>query len=729
MSRWDAAALALAVLLMVSMLPFVPAADADAAEAADGVLFYEVSPFGDTEGFALKNYGGSAVDLSGYEVRKAPDASASQTFEVTSSLVLDPGDVAVFSGSPDDGYWFCESGEGRDVYTMSAVGSRTLSINNDAGTLYLCTPSGALADAVAYRSSLNGADKANPQAGWSGQSAYLGHKEDSIRRVEAADTDTAADWTPAGDGLLSESYGSVPTASCTVTPFSFPESSGKPVYDALAGADDYVHISIYMLTSRNIISILCDLESKNVQVTLILEEGPFGYGHPVEDLAALREAGADIWMIGAGTDDRYDYVHNKYMVVDGDTVVITSENWTSGNMECSGDPGKGNRGWGAVIEGAEFAQRMESIFQNDLGYSADLSSFSDEYPDAVPSEDLPSYADAASYGESIDYDSRTFAADVSIYMSPDNTYKALTSLIDGAEERVYSQQMDVGSGWESLSVESPVTAMADAAYRGVDARLLLLAASDAKGFIDELNSQSNIKAAYQSSSGFATMHNKGVVVDDAVWVSSVNWTSNSFYNNRECGLVIRSAEVADWYADLFLEDWDANYDLKNNLTLVPEGGVPADGEQMTVTAKGAVGPCQWTISRDSGDSTASTEGAALTIENYEDLNYIRVVDSQGNEGRFVLTYAPAPGTVPEGPDTAPDDPDTAPDDPGTVPDDPDTTPDDPGTVPDDPGAASDPDSAEADPSSHLDDLPKEALPVIAAVILAILGLIVKVIRR
>ena len=137
MSRWDAAALALAVLLMVSMLPFVPAADADAAEAADGVLFYEVSPFGDTEGFALKNYGGSAVDLSGYEVRKAPDASASQTFEVTSSLVLDPGDVAVFSGSPDDGYWFCESGEGRDVYTMSAVGSRTLSINNDAGTLYL----------------------------------------------------------------------------------------------------------------------------------------------------------------------------------------------------------------------------------------------------------------------------------------------------------------------------------------------------------------------------------------------------------------------------------------------------------------------------------------------------------------------------------------------------------------------------------------------------------------
>ena len=46
-----------------------------------------------------------------------------------------------------------------------------------------------------------------------------------------------------------------------------------------------------------------------------------------------------------------------------------------------------------------------------------------------------------------------------------------------------------------------------------------------------------------------------------------------------------------------------------------------------------------------------------------------------------------------------------------------------------PGAASDPDSAEADPSSPLDDLPKEALPIIAAVILAILGLIVKVIRR
>lgn len=721
MSRWDAAALALAVLLMVSMLPFVPAADADAAEAADGVLFYEVSPFGDTEGFALKNYSDTTVDLSGYEVRKSPDAAASQTFEVTSSLVLDPGDVAVFSGKSDEGYWFCESGEGRDVYTMSDVGSRTLSINNDAGTLYLYTPSGALADVVAYRSSLTGADKANPQAGWSGQSAYLGHKEDSIRRVESVDTDTAADWTPAGDGLLSESYGSVPTASCTVTPFSFPESSGKPVYDALAGADDYVHISIYMLTSRNIISILCGLEDKGVEVVLILEQKPLGYEHPVEDLAALSDAGAEIWLIGAGTDDRYDYVHNKYMVVDGDTVVITSENWTASNMECSGDAGKGNRGWGALIEGTEFAQRMESIFQNDLGYADDLSAFDGVYPDVAASEDLPSYADATSYGASIDYDSRTFAADVSIYMSPDNTYKALTSLIDGAEERVYSQQMDVGAAWESLSVESPVTAMADAAYRGVDARLLL-AATDAKDFIDELNSQSNIKASYQRSSGFATMHNKGVVVDDAVWVSSVNWTPNSFYNNRECGLVIRSAEVADWYADLFLEDWEANYDLADNLALVPEGGVPADGEEMTITAEGAQGPCTWTVSRDSGDETQTTEGNVLVVTNHEDLNYIRVTDSQGNQGRFVLTHAPASGTVP-------DDPDTTPDDPNPTPDSPDETPDDSDETPDDPGAELDPEAATEDPSSPLDDLPKEALPIIAVVILAILGIIVKVIRR
>ncbi len=75
-----------------------------------------------------------------------------------------------------------------------------------------------------------------------------------------------------------------------------------------------------------------------------------------------------------------------------------------------------------------------------------------------------------------------------------------------------------------------------------------------------------------TSNGYATMHNKGVIIDDAVWVSSVNWTENAFMNNRECGLYIMSKEVADFYAGVYNVDWEHDYDA----SAVPDA--PADSK-------------------------------------------------------------------------------------------------------------------------------------------------------
>ena len=323
MVRRDGAAVAMAIVLLLTMIPLAgDQATGAEGRALDGILFSEVSPKGDSEGFALTNYGSSAVDIGGYTIAKAyGDLSSSNPFVVNSGTTIGPGDTLAFVRTDSANDWFCRTSETREVVTMASSGSRNLAVTDSAGTLYLYNASGTLIDTVAYRASLTGADNANPQAGWSGQSAYLGNKQQGIIRVESTDTDTAADWTPQGSGLLSQSYDSVTSVNTTVTPFTFPESSGKPIYDALYDADQWVCISIYMLTSQNIISILCGLEVRGVDVTLILEEDPLGYSHPVDDLKALSEEGADIWMIGAGTDDRYSYVHNKYMVVDGDTVV------------------------------------------------------------------------------------------------------------------------------------------------------------------------------------------------------------------------------------------------------------------------------------------------------------------------------------------------------------------------------------------------------------------------
>ena len=52
------------------------------------------------------------------------------------------------------------------------------------------------------------------------------------------------------------------------------------------------------------------------------------------------------------------------------------------------------------------------------------------------------------------------------------------------------------------------------------------------------------------------LHGKLVIADDAVLISSINWGENSPTNNREAGVIIYG-EAADYYAKVFMNDWDS----------------------------------------------------------------------------------------------------------------------------------------------------------------------------
>ena len=56
--------------------------------------------------------------------------------------------------------------------------------------------------------------------------------------------------------------------------------------------------------------------------------------------------------------------------------------------------------------------------------------------------------------------------------------------------------------------------------------------------------------------GINTLHNKGIVADDAVVVGSMNGNHHSRSQNREVALIIEGTAVADYYATLFLSDWN-----------------------------------------------------------------------------------------------------------------------------------------------------------------------------
>ena len=96
---------------------------------------------------------------------------------------------------------------------------------------------------------------------------------------------------------------------------------------------------------------------------------------------------------------------------------------------------------------------------------------------------------------------------------------------------------------------------------------------DGYGIVAYYEENGLLDVRYEESSAFSMAHNKGIVKDDTVWIGSMNWTENSVSSNREMSVIIRSQEVSDIYADLFLTDWGIEFDGTVSLSVSVSGNV------------------------------------------------------------------------------------------------------------------------------------------------------------
>jgi phosphatidylserine/phosphatidylglycerophosphate/cardiolipin synthase-like enzyme len=394
--------------------------------------------------------------------------------------------------------------------------------------------------------------------GWEGDPVGLPANK-YLLRIGSNDTDSFKDWISTKPGLTNRSFNPELFFDASVVPFSFPESAGTPIFRELEKAKNEVLISIYILSNVQLVALLCDLSSNGVAVRILLEGDVLEYNMSSELtlMKSIVDSGGEVYLINdpaPGNYERFSYFHNKYAVIDGKKLIVTSENWTSDNLssECS------NRGWGAVMESEDLAEYAKSVFFSDMSLEyGDVRPLSYCYPGLKPYQGILTYSENTSC-----YETETFDARVMPIMSPDNSRSALNYFIDNAETRVYSQQMDLGSSFRVIAAPSPLESMSAAAERGADVRLILDTSSDGtekNSVIDVINNTSGIKAiAVNGTESFSLIHNKGLIIDDTVWISSVNWTENSFMNNREFAVAIESAEVADFFTGLFVEDWGVN---------------------------------------------------------------------------------------------------------------------------------------------------------------------------
>lgn len=625
-------ALALLAVAMVVLSPLCLAEDSDAAEL-DGLKLYQVNPK-TCEGVSVHNYGSSSVDMKDYTISDMPSNGKNEGILSFGSIIVGPGETLVLASERADGNYFSNQDNVILYNTDDRVTVKGSFILSDSGDDVYLYKDGTLVDAVCY-----GNKTITDSSAWNGDPVKIYGKR-CIERTGDSDTDSASDWIV--QGRTSYTFDADLEYDATVTPFLLPNSGGIPVLRTLESAQKSIRVEIYMISDKNVLSLLVDKAEAGVDVDVLLEANPLGMtslqscsGH----LMALIEAGADVRLIDSGTEPRYAYDHAKFAIVDGDTTVVMSENWTSDNLNGStvdniyGSKVQGNRGWGVIVESTGYADFMNGVFENDWSMEyGDVATYASQYPNVTAGETY--YISPASTATF-----QSYRAKVTPVLSNESSYAALEYYASIAKERLYSQQQSLDSTYKDPTTDGPLGLFHNAAVRNVDTKLIFSENVDETTVFD-INAKSLISAARMTA---PYVHNKGVVCDDYVWVSSINWTENSFNNNREVCAVINSPEVADFFAAAFLEDfgnWYTYGGFSVELTEFPEDLTPGKEYTASVTVTPSSGSYTYVWDLGDGSSPRTTTVGRIAFEAVDGQHTmtVRITDSDGVQKTVTKDY-------------------------------------------------------------------------------------------
>ena len=608
-----------AVSLLLTVPVFCDGADGDFCPVRLAAVF----PTEGFEGFALVNYG-PPTDIKGMSV-----SDGEGTVSFTSSITISSYERIYFCKSEPPS-WFGDVR--RIVYGQEGVTMKGFALADAGDDIYLMKDGGVI-DTFVY-----GDGKAK-NGGWQGDAFPKVTKKHIAVRTSIIDTDTSADWTLMIPGR--SGFGNGTEYDATVTPMSFPDDQ-TPLFKALQDAHSRIDISAYLISHPKVVSSLLRSLNGGTAVRILIEGSPAG-GVTTSEIKALRtltNAGADVRVMKQTDGYRaYSYTHAKYAVVDDDTVIITSENWQESSFDS-------NRGWGAVMVSEGYASYMRSVFESDFLRTYDVQRFDDVFPTSETTA-FDRYVPVTS--ETVSYEAK-----VRPVISPDNSYDTMRSFILSANDRVYSQQLDVEYHW-LFGNDNPLSWMRAVSGR-TDCRLMVDVTFDDRndgdpkdgyGVMDSL-SGSDILTSEPAFSGLS--HNKGVIVDDRVWIGSVNWTVNSFTENREAAVIIDSRDVTEYYVSLFMSDWGVGTKTSEG----PKIDVQNRGQTFMLTAEcGSNCRCTWDLD---GDGIFETEGrkvlkefpgghhtVALSVDDGEDIQIITAEftsEVQGTGDIIPMKYYP-----------------------------------------------------------------------------------------
>ena len=262
---------------------------------------------------------------------------------------------------------------------------------------------------------------------------------------------------------------------------------------AIASAQKNLLINAYELQCTEIVDAIQERISAGVDVRILEEGQPVGGDSCMNEqeardqlVSAMKKADAnDQFFLMTHEDSsqrRFHFDHAKYMVIDGEYLLIGSENYSETGHPSAGK--KGNRGWEVLIDDADTARSFEKLFVSDSNPSfGDIQQFlrfakktfqlsSNLMTLPITAKYIPKHPES---GHSTGVTGTMADAQrVEIITSPDNSLSGLLDLLNGAKESIDLELMTFTPNWGGPGKRSPLyNAVVEAARRGVEVRVLL----------------------------------------------------------------------------------------------------------------------------------------------------------------------------------------------------------------------------------------------------------------
>jgi phosphatidylserine/phosphatidylglycerophosphate/cardiolipin synthase-like enzyme len=570
-------------------------------------VLYDGSALNDAdEAVRLLNAGATPVDLTDWELS---DGTTDAT--LPDNLVIAAGEAIWLTGNALA--FRAQFGHDPDVVLAQWPG-----FANSGDEVRLLDAAGALVDAVVYE---NGDPN---QAGWTGPTIHpyqvsglfaeegqvLFRQRDQSTGDVLADNNTAADWAQSTTDVIngrkvrfagwnSDNFFFPPliTATATLTVAVAPDNAFETVERAITNAEISVQVGSLTLENIRLGQALADAANRGVAVNILLEGGPPG-GIPDQErfvCGLIEEAGGACWFMISNPDehieDRYRFMHAKYMIIDNRVTVISSENFSDDSLphDDKSDGTWGRRGVIMLTDSPEVAQSVQSVFLDDLDLAhGDLFRWNQNDPvyGAPPSGFIPDLQSGGiTYTVRLPYPAIFFGTHgFEVLSSPDNALRTEGGLLGligeaGEGDQLLVQQLDERPYWgESTSNPAAdpnprLEFMIDAARRGVDVRILLDSYFDDPdspvgnaatcAYVNEIARLEvlTLRCALANPTGLG-LHNKMVLARIGgrgyVHVGSINGTELSNKGNREMALQVQSDPAYAFLAGLFIGDTPTN---------------------------------------------------------------------------------------------------------------------------------------------------------------------------